>query len=379
MDAATISAATFWLRDEANALVEAAITYDADTRRAILTPNVLLDEDTTYTATLRGTSTGVKDLAGNALANDFSWSFTTIAGPPPSVGDTTVADFSAGSFNGDVAVVDTDGGEVILAPAAGADFTGSVLPSGWHSTVWNGGGAATVANDQLTIDGAFAGTDALFGPGRVLEFVASFGGAAFQHVGFGLTLNEILWAMFSTGSGDNLYARSRSETVNIETLIPGNWLGTPHLFRIEWTDTSIVYAIDGTVVATHTGAITQSMRPLASDFDTGGGGVVIDWLRLSPYASAGTFTSRVLDAGQIVAWGTVTWASVTPEGTGLTVSVRMGDTPSPDSMWTDFTPVDNSGTSIEGNSRYLQYRVEIAMIVPDDTPVLQGITIEYSL
>ena len=379
MDGATISSATFWLRDATNALVAATVTYNADTRRATLMPNTILNQNTTYTATLQGTSSGVKDVAGNPLATNFSWSYTTTPGPPPSVGDTTVANFSAGSFNGSVAIAGIDDGEVILAPVAGAEFTPSTLPSGWHSTVWNSGGTAIVANNQLTVDGARAGTDALFGPGRVLEFVATFGGAGFQHVGFGLTFNEFLWAIFSTGSGGNLYARSRSDTVNTETLIPGSWLGTPHRFRIEWTNTSTVYAIDGNVVATHTGAITQNMRPLASDYNTGGGGVVIDWLRLSPYVSAGIFTSRVLDAGQVVNWNTVTWASVTPEGTGLTVSVRMGNTNVPDGTWTNFNPVTNSGASTGGSSRYLQYGVELTTTAPNDTPVFQGITIVYSL
>jgi hypothetical protein len=379
MDAATITGATFSLRDEANVLVNAVVTYDADTRRAILTPNVFLNEDTTYTARLRGTGSGVKDVAGNPLAADFSWLFTTRAGPPPSVGDTSVGHFTAGSFNSNVAIADMDDGEVILAPAAGTDFTGASLPSGWQSTVWNSGGAATVASDQLTVDGASAGTVALFGPGRALEFTATFSGAAFQHVGFALTFNEALWAIFSTGSGGNLYARSRSDTVNAETLIPGNWLGSPHHFRIEWTSANIIYAIDGTVVASHTGAIAQNMRPLASDYNTGGGTVVIDWLRLSPYIAAGTFTSRVLDAGQPVNWDTVTWTSIRPEGAGLTVSLRTGNTAVPDGTWTNFSPVAASGNAIGGNSRYIQYRVELTTMTPNGTPVFQGITFVYSL
>ena len=199
MDAATITSTTFWLRDTTNTQVAAAVTYDANNRRAILTPSAFLHENMTYSATLRGTNAGVKDVAGNPLPNDFSWSFTTKAGPPPSVGDTTVANFSAGSFNTNIIVGNVNDGEVILAPTTGAEFTGNALPSGWHSTVWNSGGSATVANDQLTVDGASAGTDALFTPGRVLEFSATFSGAGFQHVGFGVTFNELLWAIFSTG------------------------------------------------------------------------------------------------------------------------------------------------------------------------------------
>jgi hypothetical protein len=42
-----------------------------------LTPSQKLDAKTRYTAKIKGGATGVKDLAGNPLASDFSWSFTT--------------------------------------------------------------------------------------------------------------------------------------------------------------------------------------------------------------------------------------------------------------------------------------------------------------
>jgi hypothetical protein len=42
-----------------------------------LTPSKRLDAKTRYTAKIKGGATGVKDLAGNPLTSDFSWSFTT--------------------------------------------------------------------------------------------------------------------------------------------------------------------------------------------------------------------------------------------------------------------------------------------------------------
>jgi methionine-rich copper-binding protein CopC len=57
--------------------VTAAVSGD---RAVIVTPAAPLAYTTTYTVTL----TGVTDLAGNALAAPYSWSFTT-AGPPPPV------------------------------------------------------------------------------------------------------------------------------------------------------------------------------------------------------------------------------------------------------------------------------------------------------
>ena len=62
------------------------------------------------------------------------------------------------------------------------------LPSGWTvQNVWQTGGAATVSNGILSVDGASVSTDTAYGPGRSLEFVATFGAASFQHVGFAST------------------------------------------------------------------------------------------------------------------------------------------------------------------------------------------------
>ena len=47
------------------------------TRSAIVDPTLRLDDATTYTATVSGGPTGVRDLAGHPLAADVSWSFTT--------------------------------------------------------------------------------------------------------------------------------------------------------------------------------------------------------------------------------------------------------------------------------------------------------------
>ncbi|MFN0145376.1 MAG: Ig-like domain-containing protein [Dehalococcoidia bacterium] len=89
MDLATISGATFELRNPANALVTAIVTYNAATRVATLTPSAPLTVNTTYTARVLGGATDprAKDLAGNALAANATWSFTTIAGDiiPPTV------------------------------------------------------------------------------------------------------------------------------------------------------------------------------------------------------------------------------------------------------------------------------------------------------
>ena len=74
MDPASIDGTTVELRDGANSLVAATVSYDAGTRTATLTPGTALAEPTTYSALVRGGATDprVKDVAGNALAADFT-------------------------------------------------------------------------------------------------------------------------------------------------------------------------------------------------------------------------------------------------------------------------------------------------------------------
>jgi hypothetical protein len=79
INAATLTAGTFVLRNAANAVVTATVTYNAGTRVGTLTPSSPLAASTTYTATISGGAAGVKDLAGNALASSFVRSFTTAA------------------------------------------------------------------------------------------------------------------------------------------------------------------------------------------------------------------------------------------------------------------------------------------------------------
>ncbi len=82
MDASTINPTTFQLSNAAGSIVSAAVVYDAATRTATLVPASPLAASETFTATLRGgAAPQIKDLAGNALAGNLSWSFTTAAGP----------------------------------------------------------------------------------------------------------------------------------------------------------------------------------------------------------------------------------------------------------------------------------------------------------
>jgi mono/diheme cytochrome c family protein len=77
MDPATIGTATFELRGPGNVLLAATVTWSATNGRATLNPNSRLAASTPYTVTVRGGASGAKDMAGNALAANRVWSFTT--------------------------------------------------------------------------------------------------------------------------------------------------------------------------------------------------------------------------------------------------------------------------------------------------------------
>jgi hypothetical protein len=106
MDASTINDVTFTLTkpDPLQQLggtpVVATLSYEPTTNTAILDPNAELEAEVTYTATLKGGPSGVKDRAGNPLEADKVWSFTTaVAGADTTAPETTLDDGPSGSVN----------------------------------------------------------------------------------------------------------------------------------------------------------------------------------------------------------------------------------------------------------------------------------------
>ncbi|MBE7444954.1 MAG: Ig-like domain-containing protein [Planctomycetia bacterium] len=71
MNAGSITPATFLVSDESTN-IGGAVTYSGTT--ATFTPSIPLAYSTTYTATI---TTGVMDVAGNAMTADYIWNFTT--------------------------------------------------------------------------------------------------------------------------------------------------------------------------------------------------------------------------------------------------------------------------------------------------------------
>ena len=112
MNPALISSATFLLIDSLNNPVSGSVTYANSV--ATFTPVTDLQEMTTYTATI---TTGARDIAGNALAAPYVWSFGT--GVAPDVVAPTV-DVTSPS-NGAICVpTETDVAVTFSEPASSA-------------------------------------------------------------------------------------------------------------------------------------------------------------------------------------------------------------------------------------------------------------------
>ena len=75
----TLTASTVTLRQGANPPVAAALSYNAATRTVTLDPSTDLQAGATYTATVVGGASGVKDTGGNTLAASKVWTFTVAA------------------------------------------------------------------------------------------------------------------------------------------------------------------------------------------------------------------------------------------------------------------------------------------------------------
>ena len=364
-----------WLTDEpANSVVSYGTSPDSLTPTP--TASLLL---TAHSVSLSGLAANTThyytvtsaDAAGNSATSSPVSSFLT---PLMVFSDTTAAHFALGS-PGTCSIASYEGdGAVILAPLFGTEFDGPGLPTGWESAPWTGG-AATVSGGELVVNGALASSGtAVYSVGRAIEFVATFRAKMYQHVGFGQTLLQgTSWALFSTlEQTSRLYVRVSDAGTTTDVPLNGSWLGAPHRYRIEWDASLVRFYIDGVLEHTQPVSIAADMRPVVSDYTLGGASLTVDWLRVTPFASPCTFESRVFDAGQSVAWNSLTWSAGTTAAATVQMSMRAGDDPALSGSW---TPVASPGDPAVGTGRYAQYRADLVTTNSTQTPVLREVTL----
>jgi hypothetical protein len=118
------------------------------------------------------------------------------------------------------------------------------------------------------------------------------------------------------------------------------------------------------------------MAPMILDSSSGDAAITVDWARLSPYSASGTF-SKVFDAGAVSAWTKLVTSASVPTGTDLTVSYRVGNTPTPDASWSAFTTLAGTGGTLTGTGQYLQLSLQLTTTNAIKTPVVNDMTLTY--
>ncbi|MCS7014882.1 MAG: Ig-like domain-containing protein [Gemmatales bacterium] len=339
----------------------------------------LPSEDLLAGNTYRVMISGIADLQGNRLSGEYSWTFS-VAGSSPAesrITHTTTSDFQGGSLQ-NVIIAEMGNGSISLQPALWDHFNSASLSSQWSVTRWQSNGSVQLNEGIAQINGSALFSTSSYSSGRFVEGRLMWRGVANQHFGFAVDLTSRYWAIFSVGSDGQLYARTRDNRRTIETVIAGNWYNQYHLFRVEWLSNEVRYYVNNNLVATHALGPSRNLRVVASDPTADATPLSVDWLQMGPYATRGSYVSRVLDAGRSVSWGEVIWSAGTSATTSLDVYIRVGDVPQPDASWSPFILIRNSGDRLGLRGRYAQYHLVLNTNDTFRTPVLDSISLSYT-
>ncbi len=228
----------------------------------------------------------------------------------------------------------------------------------------------TVSGEWLLVNGAHAYSTQSYGVGASLEFRATFSSATYQNLGFSADgdFNDP-WVVIGQGStAGGVYARSNNGS---SILLSTTAIDTPHIYRIDWKPAGFDFYLDGAYVTTIAQSVSGSMVVQASDVNAGGGTLSADWIRVAPYASPCTFTSRSIDAGARVDWMKLSWVGTAPAGTTVGFETRSGNSATPGGTWSSWEPVGSGGTITNPNSQYVQYRATLTTTDGAQTPVVE--------
>jgi hypothetical protein len=119
------------------------------------------------------------------------------------------------------------------------------------------------------------------------------------------------------------------------------------------------------------------MRPVLRDGAAGDGALTVEWLRMSPYATPGTYTSEVFDAGGSATWTKLTLVAVAASGTTQTLWFRSGNSPDPnDGTWSAFAAPGTGGV-LTATGQYGQYQIRQATTAVARTPTAKDVTLVF--
>ena len=299
-----------------------------------------------------GTRYYYRVVSADAVGNRSATAVRTFVTPANGVADDSLTAFRLGSGSG-TGAQQTAGGELALAPAGGSEFLQPQLPGSMSASPVAAGGSWQVMAGELRADGARV---QLRQGGGSLSFAATFDPQSAQSVGWG-SGSAGPSAVIATRSGGLAAVTTAADGRVAVAALPAGLAGARHQFRIDRTGSAVTYRVDGAVVARHQLA-AGTLTPVVEDSRADGIPLAVDWIRLAPAVGRGTFTSRVLDAQQMVTWGSASVRADRPAGTALTLRVRTGSTATPDATWTGWRTVPATG-AVGGSSRYLQYQLTL--------------------
>ncbi len=153
MNPSTINTTTFTLTAPGPTPVAGTVSYVVSSYVATFTPTNPLDLNTVYTATI---TTGAQDLAGNGLASDYVWTFTTSASacqPIVPLGSACSFGILGGSTVTNSGTSTFVSGDIGVWP--GSAITG-FTPSNYSGTLHAGDAVAQTAQGDLTTAYNFA-------------------------------------------------------------------------------------------------------------------------------------------------------------------------------------------------------------------------------
>ncbi len=176
----------------------------------------------------------------------------------------------------------------------------------------------------------------------------------------------------------NLYVRT-SDGVNIS--LGSNLLDAYHTYRISWNNTNFTIEVDN-ITTTVTKTFALPMLIQISDYNKDATSLSVDWIKsgLHSYPASGTFTSRVFSLGSTPDFATVGWNLNSPGldlsgNTALFISVRSGNTATPDGSWTEFQEVTQNQL-FKPIGSYLQYKA--VLISKDMQSLLVFLNISFT-
>jgi hypothetical protein len=313
MDPLTITGTTFILRQGSTSIL-GVVTYSGTT--ASFTPSSALLANTLYTATI---TTGAKNTAGIALANNYTWSFTTLnVSNGPNLGSAAMF----GAFGGNAGVTN-QGINTVINGSIGTTAA-STLITGFHdaTAIYT----ETPSNVGLVTNGIFTAPPI---PGTATSFAIASQGLLDANAAYNSTSPANMPGGTDPGAGElggltlapGIY-KSASGTFNITN---GNLTldaqGNPNAVWIFQTAAGLTVGIAGPTGAKSINLINGALPKnvfwhigSAATINAAGGGIMVGTIIASSgvtFSTAGNAAQTVLNGRAISLVASVTMVNTT--------------------------------------------------------------------